>query len=169
MKSLLATIVFAASINSFAGGDVPLPCLTTERATVTLKTGSVLDRGNNAVNYKILMEAEKCKRGNELFSIKNLFIHYDAPILRQKDDGKLLGEMFNFGIQEINIFEISRHRFDDELVTQRGIKIQVGTIADDPNLSLEKIPQGFIADSFTSITMYGNAFPTHTFRGPFAD
>ena len=50
MKSLLATIVFAASINSFAGGDVPLPCLTTERATVTLKTGSVLDRGNNAVN-----------------------------------------------------------------------------------------------------------------------
>jgi hypothetical protein len=168
MKNLLVTITLFGSLNLFAGGDAPLPCLPIEKATVRLKSGSVLDRGNNSVNYIIVMDATRCKRGETITTNKYLFIHYDAPALRQENDGLLIGESFDWDGVENNIFPIFKHSFDVEKVTEDGIKIQIGTASDVDNSSLDSVPQGFIGSN-TVLRIYGNAFPTHSISGPFTE
>lgn len=168
MKIFFVALITIGSLNAFAGGDTSPPCLPTDATEVLLTEGKVLDRGGNEVSYRIVMEARRCQSRAGTKTMKYLFLHYDAPIQRSENDGLLLGDMFDYSGTAINIFHSFSLRVSDDIVTKEGLKLQLGGMTDNSTLPLSSIPKGFIGGKGTFVTVFGNAFPTHTIEGPFS-
>ena len=172
MKTVLLTLVTFGCLNAFAGGGPrhdSASCILTSKAEVVLKEGEVLDRGGNQVKYKIVMEAQRCRSKVTTLTRKVLFLHYDTPVQRSGNDGLLQGEKLDWSGTAVNISSKFSHRVHDETVTEEGIKILIGGMTDDSSLPLTSIPSGFVGGKGTIITIFGNAFPTHSIQGPFTN
>jgi hypothetical protein len=170
MKTVLVTLLTIGCLNAFAGGgpihETP-PCLEIGKAEVVLSEGNVVDRGGHQVSYRIVMEATRCQSKARTMTRKTLFLHYDAPVQRSENDGLLLGEMMDWSGTAVDISAKFSLRVHESTVTEKGLKIQIGGMTDDNTLPLSSIPKGFIGGKGTIITVFGNAFPTHSIQGPF--
>jgi len=164
------TFVFALSLialNANAGGGPSGPTTRCGPDTVrVLRESSVLDRGGNRVAYRIKMTAARCERLAEVFTVQRLYINYDAPKLRQEQDGRLIGDTIVWSGKQFGIYQHPHARLHDSTVTESGITMQIGD-SRTPGEDTQTVPDSLKADNATVIEVLGNAFPTHTIVGPF--
>lgn len=171
MKKVMIAILSLLITETVLAGTSPisddLVRCESKKETV-LRTDFALDRGNNKIPYKIVMIGQRCFRrsGNVVVS-KNLFINYDAPKVRQENDGLLQARTSLSFLGKKNV--LGEHPFvatGDSAVTEEGLIMHIaGAIVPDSDLSV--VPEGFKADSSVAITVFGNAFQTHHIKGPF--
>ncbi len=170
MKKFLLALMCFGCFSAYAGGGFDRSCVPIEEAIVKMKEGRVLDRGGHSVRYEIFMKANRCRSQFETITNKYLFLRYDFPVQRSWE-GQILGRAQKFShIDPTLTIHLSDFVWSSSSQgAENGIELNLGYFRDENHVPLRSVPRGFIGDRTVFITLYGDAFPTHKIKGPFAE